>query len=95
MSVIFPVTRTVNESGTDYKRSLNKNQKVRCYFCNKPITINGVTVYISKADGMPIVRCMDPECGKTAPVLYYFDRIVDKKPLSNKLNRKKELMLRK
>lgn len=89
MSIIFPVTRTVNYHGKDYKRSLNKDTKVRCYFCNKPITINGITVYISKVDEMPIVRCMDPECGRTAPVLYYFDRVVDNKPLTNKLKRKK------
>ncbi len=89
MSVTFPITRIVNESGHDYKRVLNKDDKVRCYFCNKPIKINSVTVHESQVDGMPIVRCMDPECGCTVPVLYYFDRVIDTKPLSNKLNRKK------
>lgn len=90
MSVIFPVRRTVNSYGRDYKKTLEKGDEVNCYFCHKRIAIGPETVYISDVDGMPIVKCPSPTCRRAIPALYYFDHVLNHaKPLTNKLKRKK------
>lgn len=90
MAELFPIIRTVNEAGRDYKKRLDERDKVKCYYCQRPFELNRMTVYIDENSGMQIAKCPNPTCRKGVAVLYYFDKVVNRqKPLDNRLKRKK------
>ena len=73
--MIFPIIRTVMYNNSPNIRKLYKNDTVKCRFCNQTFMITNDVVSVDN-DGMQMVRCPYPGCGKTASVLYYFDRVV-------------------
>lgn len=84
----FPIVRNVVSYGRTYEKQIEGGENVRCVRCNDLIILYPGTVYEAD-DGMPIVECH--ACGMKAPILNYFDRILDngdikrlKKPLRMK-----------
>lgn len=84
----FPIVRNVVSYGHTYERKMEGGESVKCIRCNDIILLYSGTVYEGE-DGMPIVECH--ACGMKAPILNYFDRVVDngsisrlKKPLRMK-----------
>lgn len=73
--VIFPIQRTVVESGRDFVKTLNVGDVVKCHYCGRPIEVKPGTVYIQRENGMEMVRCQYPGCKKGVSVLYYFDKV--------------------
>ena len=84
----YPIQRTIVSYGHDYIRTLDKGEVVKCWYCGDPITINDKTVYPSPADQMPIVCCSN--CFKRAPVLYYFDRVINPEAENSQHGKKKK-----
>ena len=86
---IFQIERNIIYNGEHYKKSINAGDQVLCYFCNWRFAIGKKTVSLSPADDMPIINC--PKCRSHVPVLYYFDRVInkDRKFPKHKRNHKK------
>jgi len=85
----FPITRTVVRSGVEFHPTLNRGDKIRCYYCNKVIKVNDKTAFTVPNDPtkMQYIEC--PECEKRVSVLYYFDRKVKVGELKKKKTRKR------
>ena len=84
----FPIKKIIIENGEKRTRVLNNGDKVRCWYCNQPITINNSSIYPSKT-GTELVRCPYIGCNRKVSVLYYFDRVIPVPQKPKKKRRKK------
>ena len=76
VNVKFPIVRDIIEGGQHLTKTLDKDDIVKCYFCGYPICIDRRHVHLAD-DGMQMVDC--PECGRHVSVLYYFDKVENRK----------------
>lgn len=76
VNVKFPIVRDIVEGGQHFQKSLNKDDIVKCLFCGYPFKLNYRTTHLAE-DSMEIVDC--PECGRHVSVLYYFDKVENRK----------------
>ena len=76
VNVKFPITRDVIEGGQHLTKILNKDDIVKCYFCGSPIKLSTRNTHLTE-DNMEMVDC--PECGRHVSVLYYFDKVENRK----------------
>lgn len=76
VNVKFPIIRDIVEGGQHFQKSLNKDDIVKCLFCGYPFKLNYHTTHIAE-DGMEMVDC--PGCGRHVSVLYYFDKVENRK----------------
>lgn len=76
VNVKFPITRDIIEGGQHLTKTLNKDDIVKCCFCGSPIKLSYRNTHLAD-DGMQIVDC--PECGQHVSVLYYFDKVENRK----------------
>ena len=74
--VKFPITRDIIEGGYHLTRTLYENDIVKCVCCNYPIVLDYRTTHMAE-DEMEIVDC--PACKRHVSVLYYFDRVTNRK----------------
>ena len=74
--VQFPIVRDIVEGGQHLTKSLYENDIVKCYFCGNPIKLSYRNTHLAE-DSMEMVDC--PECGHHASVLYYFDKVENRK----------------
>ena len=74
--VKFPITRDIIESGYHLTRTLYENDIVKCVCCNYPIVLDYRTTHLAE-DDMEMVDC--PGCKRHVSVLYYFDRVTNRK----------------
>ena len=90
--VEFPIVRTVVYNNSPVQRVINKGDEVNCYFCNHRFRVNTKTASVDDYDGMQMITCPNPECGRKIPVLYYFDRVIPEiKPKRKRKTEKKKL----
>lgn len=75
---IFPIVRDVIYRSTHYKKVMEKGTLVKCIWCGNSFRVQENNVSITE-DGMQMIKCPNRECRMKAPVLNYFDRIVDEK----------------
>lgn len=76
VKVQFPIVRDIIEGGQHFQKSLNKDDIVKCIFCGNPIKLSIRNTHLSE-DGMEMVDC--PECGHHVSILYYFDKVENRK----------------
>lgn len=76
VKVEFPITRDIIEGRQHVQRTLYENDKVKCWFCNRPIILDFRHTHMAE-DGMQMVDC--PSCKRSVSVLYYFDRVENRK----------------
>lgn len=76
VKVQFPIVRDIIEGGQHFQKSLNKDDIVKCLFCGCPFKLNYRTTHLAE-DSMEMVDC--PECGRHVSILYYFDRVENRK----------------
>ena len=76
VKVKFPIIRNVAEGGQHFDKILYENDIVKCHFCGYSICIDNRHVHLAD-DGMQMVDC--PGCGQHVSVLYYFDRVENRK----------------
>ena len=69
----FPITVTQKFMSDTKTLVLNKDDEVRCYYCEEVIPVKGNVVCMGMHEAKAI-RC--PKCRKAVSVLYYFDRVV-------------------
>lgn len=78
----YPITAEIKYRSDTVIRTLEKDDIVKCYYCQKEFPVKGNVVipdmYANKA-----LRC--PKCGKVVSVLYYFDRVKRKGKRSNEV----------
>lgn len=72
----WPITRNVVKKGVVFHPVLNEGDVVKCYFCNKKITVNNDTAFRVLGDPADLDYIECPECGKRVASLYYFSRKV-------------------
>ena len=70
MTDLFPIERDIVYNHVHYKKRLEKDEKVRCRFCNFVFALNNMTVHMAP-DEMQIVTC--PHCKRQVSILYFFD----------------------
>ncbi len=91
MADIFPIVATVVYDGLDHTKILNKGERVLCYFCKEPITINEQSVFVHE-DGTKVINCH--KCGSHVEAFYYYDKQLDKKtdiPKKKRREKKKKV----
>ncbi len=88
--VEFPIVRTVVYNNSPNRRVINKGDKVNCYFCNQKFAINTRTASVDEHDGMQMITCPNSACRRKIPVLYYFDRVIQKPVVKKKRSSKKK-----
>lgn len=76
VNVKFPITRDIIEGGQHFTKQLDKDDIVKCYFCGYPIKLSTHNTHMT-SDEMEMVDC--PNCGRHVSVLYYFDRVENRK----------------
>lgn len=76
VNVKFPIVRDIVEGGQHFQKSLNKDDIVKCIFCGNPIKLSYRNTHLTD-DGMQMVDC--PECEQHVSVLYYFDKVENRK----------------
>lgn len=76
VNVKFPIVRNIVEGGQHFQKSLNKDDIVKCIFCGNPIKLSYRNTHLAE-DGMEMVDC--PGCGRHVSVLYYFDKVENRK----------------
>lgn len=76
VNVKFPIVRDIIEGGQHFQKSLNKDDIVKCLFCGYPFKLNYRTTHLAD-DSMEMVDC--PGCGRHVSVLYYFDKVENRK----------------
>jgi len=76
VNVKFPIVRDIIEGGQHLTKTLEKDDIVKCYFCGYPIKLSMRNTHMT-SDEMEMVDC--PKCGRHVSVLYYFDRVENRK----------------
>lgn len=76
VNVKFPIVRDIAEGGQHFKKLLDRDDIVKCIFCGNPIKLSYRNTHLAE-DGMEMVDC--PECGRHVSVLYYFDKVENRK----------------
>ena len=76
VNVKFPIIRDIIEGGQHLTKSVEKDDAVKCIFCGNPIKLSYRNTHLAE-DGMEMVDC--PECGRHVSILYYFDRVENRK----------------
>lgn len=76
VNVKFPIVRDIIEGGQHLTKTLNKDDIVKCIFCGNPIKLSYRNIHLAE-DSMEMVDC--PECGRHVGVLYYFDKVENRK----------------
>ena len=76
VNVKFPIVRDIIEGGQHLTKSLYENDIVKCHFCGSLIKLSTRNTHLAD-DGMQMVDC--PECGQHVSVLYYFDKVENRK----------------
>lgn len=76
VNVKFPIVRDIIEGGQHLTKTLNKDDIVKCIFCGNPIKLSYRNTHLAE-DGMEMVDCQ--ECGRHVSVLYYFDKVENRK----------------
>lgn len=76
VNVKFPIVRDIIEGGQHLTKTLNKDDIMKCIFCGNPIKLSYRNTHMA-ADNMEMVDC--PECGHHVSVLYYFDKVENRK----------------
>ena len=71
----YPIEVTIKDRSIEVTKKLDKDDLVRCYFCNSVFPVKYHAFILDKYENKAL-RC--PECRKIASVFYYVDRIVRK-----------------